>query len=112
MIEIRKTDVFAKWLDDLCDVQARARLLARIDRLADGNPGDVKSVGSGISEMRIDYGAGYRVYYVARGRELIILFGWWRQGQPVQGYQNINSACTKFVGAYYGQDQNNPLRCR
>ena len=73
MAEIRKTDVFAKWLDGLADTQARARVLARIDRLADGNPGDVKSVGEGVSEMRIDYGPGYRVYYVARGRELIIL---------------------------------------
>lgn len=73
MIEIRKTDVFAKWLDGLADIQARARILARIDRLADGNPGDAKSVGTGISEMRINYGAGYRVYYFMRGRELIIL---------------------------------------
>ncbi len=73
MIEIRKTDVFAKWLDGLKDIQARARILARIDRLADGNPGDSKSVGGGISELRINYGAGYRVYYVMRGRELIIL---------------------------------------
>jgi putative addiction module killer protein len=73
MIEIRKTDVFAKWLDGLADIQARVRVLMRIDRLAEGNPGDVKPVGSGISEMRIDYGAGYRVYYVMRGRELIIL---------------------------------------
>ena len=73
MIEIRKTDVFAKWLDGLSDIQARARILARIDRLADGNPGDSKSVGGDISEMRINYGAGYRVYYVMRGREVIIL---------------------------------------
>jgi len=73
MIEIRKTDTFAKWLDGLSDIQARARVLARIDRLADGNPGDVKSVGAGVLEMRIDYGPGYRVYYVMRGRELIIL---------------------------------------
>ena len=61
MTEIRKTVTFAKWLDGLSDVQARARVLARIDRLADGNPGDVKSVGEGVSEMRIDYGTGYRV---------------------------------------------------
>jgi putative addiction module killer protein len=73
MFEIRKTDAFANWLDGLADLQARARILARIDRLADGNHGDVKSVGTGISEMRINYGAGYRVYYVKRGRELIIL---------------------------------------
>lgn len=73
MAEVRKTDTFAKWLDGLSDVQARARVLARIDRLVDGNPGDVKPVGEGVSEMRIDYGPGYRVYYVVRNCELIIL---------------------------------------
>ncbi|HOZ47785.1 MAG TPA: type II toxin-antitoxin system RelE/ParE family toxin [Candidatus Hydrogenedentes bacterium] len=73
MVEIRKTFTFAKWLDRLADIQARARVLVRIDRLADGNPGDCRPVGEGVLEMRIDYGPGYRVYYVIRGRELIIL---------------------------------------
>ena len=73
MVEIRKTDTFAKWLDGLSDIRARARVMARIDRLADGNPGDIRSVGGSVLEMRIDYGPGYRVYYVLRGRELIIL---------------------------------------
>ena len=73
MIEIRKTEVFAKWLDELRDLRGRARVLARIERLAAGNPGDVKPVGEGISEMRIDYGPGYRVYFKRRGRMLIIL---------------------------------------
>ena len=61
MIEVRKTDVFAKWLDTLNDIRARARILVRIERLAAGNPGDVKPVGGGVSELRIDYGPGYRV---------------------------------------------------
>ena len=73
MIEIRKTELFAKWLDNLRDVQAKARVLVRIERLASGNAGDVKPVGEGVSEMRIDYGPGYRVYFVQRGSELIIL---------------------------------------
>jgi putative addiction module killer protein len=73
MIEIRKTKVFAKWIDGLRDVRARARILVRIERLAGGNPGDVKPVGGGVSELRIDHGPGYRVYYVQRGQELIIL---------------------------------------
>ncbi len=73
MREIRETANFAKWLDGLSDIKARARVLVRIDRLADGNPGDVKSGGGGISEMRIDYGPGYRVYYAERGHEVIIL---------------------------------------
>ena len=59
MIEIRKTERFARWIDKLRDVQGRARILARIERLAGGNPGDVKRVREGVSEMRIDYGPGY-----------------------------------------------------
>lgn len=73
MFEIRTTRVFAKWLDGLRDVRARARVLIRVERLADGNPGDVKPVGEGVSEMRIDYGPGYRVYFMQRGEEVIVL---------------------------------------
>lgn len=73
MLEIRKTEVFAKWIDGLADIRARARIQARIERLADENPGDVKPVGEGVSELRIDYGPGYRVYYTQHGRSLIIL---------------------------------------
>ena len=73
MIEIRKTTPFAQWLDELRDIQARARIQARIERLAAGNPGDVEPVGEGVSELRINYGPGYRVYFRKRGRELIIL---------------------------------------
>ena len=73
MIEIRKTELFANWLDNLRDIQAKARVQVRIERLATGNAGDVKPVGEGVSEMRIDYGPGYRVYFIRRGSELIIL---------------------------------------
>jgi putative addiction module killer protein len=73
MIEIRKTDVFATWLDGLQDIQARARILLRIERLATGNPGEVASVGEGISELKINYGPGYRVYYKQFGEQLVIL---------------------------------------
>jgi putative addiction module killer protein len=73
VIEIRKTDLFAEWLDGLRDLHARARIQARIERLAAGNPGDVEPVGEGVSELRINYGPGYRVYFKQRGRELIIL---------------------------------------
>ena len=73
MIEIRKTEVFVEWLDGLRDIQARARVQARIERLAAGNPGDIEPVGAGVSELRINYGPGYRVYFKKRGRELIIL---------------------------------------
>lgn len=73
MIEIRKTDIFAKWIDGLHDIRARARILVRIERLASGNPGDVKAVGEGVSELRINYGPGYRVYFIKQGREIIVL---------------------------------------
>ena len=73
MTEIRKTEIFAKWLDGLHDIRARARILVRIERLAAGNPGDVKAVGDGVAEMRIDYGPGYRVYYKKQGRKVVIL---------------------------------------
>ena len=73
MFEIRKTEIFAKWLDGLHDIRARARILVRIERLTAGNPGDVKSVGEGVSELRIDYGPGYRVYYKKQGQKVVIL---------------------------------------
>jgi len=73
MFEIRTTEGFAKWLDGLPDVRARARVLVRIKRLAEGNAGDVKPVGEGISELRIDYGPGYRVYFTKHGKTVIVL---------------------------------------
>lgn len=73
MLEIRKTETYAQWIDGLRDLQARARIQVRIERLAAGNPGDVKAVGEGVSELRIDYGPGYRVYFTKRGREVVIL---------------------------------------
>ena len=63
MFQIRKTEIFAQWLDGLRDVRARARVQVRVERLAAGNAGDVEPVGEGISEMRIRYGPGYRVYF-------------------------------------------------
>lgn len=72
-MDVLKTGEFSKWLDGLNDPQAKARVLVRIERLAMGNPGDVSAVGEGVSEMRIHYGPGYRVYYKQRGTELVIL---------------------------------------
>ena len=73
MVEIRQTDEYYRWFNGLRDRQARARINVRIRRLSLGNPGDVKPVGEGASELRIDYGPGYRVYYVQRGQTLVIL---------------------------------------
>jgi len=76
MIEIRRTTRFRRWLEELRDPRAIAKILIRIDRLAEGNPGDTKPVGEGVSEMRIDYGPGYRVYYAQRrGVTIILLVG-------------------------------------
>ena len=72
-MQIRKTDTFSAWLDGLRDLRARARVQARIERLASGNAGDVKPVGEGVSELRIDYGPGYRVYFTRQTRELLVL---------------------------------------
>lgn len=73
MIEIRQTDTYSEWFDSLRDRQAKARINIRIRLLSMGNPGDVKPVGEGVSELRIDYGLGYRVYFVRRGQTLIVL---------------------------------------
>ena len=73
MIEVRKTEVYARWLDSLRDARARARVLVRVERLAAGNPGDIRPVGEGVSELRIDYGPGYRVYFRKRGRMIVVL---------------------------------------
>ena len=72
-VELLKTDVFDRWLTKLRDARGAARVQARLDRLAMGNPGDAKSVGEGVIEMRINYGPGYRVYYVRRGAMVILL---------------------------------------
>lgn len=74
MIEVRQTEIYSKWFDSLRDRQARARIDIRIRRLSIGNFGDVKPVGEGVSELRIDYGPGYRVYFAQRARELVILY--------------------------------------
>lgn len=73
MIEVRQTREYATWFAGLRDRRARARIAIRIDRLALGNPGDVKPVGDGVSELRSDYGPGYRVYVTQRGSVLVIL---------------------------------------
>jgi putative addiction module killer protein len=73
VIEVRQTDEFRTWLRGLRDDKAVARVATRIRRLEQGNPGDVKSLGSSLLEMRIDYGPGYRVYYVRRGAVIVVL---------------------------------------
>ena len=73
MVEVRQTEIFARWFDNLKDRKARARIQARIDRVEMGNFGDIASVGEGVSEFRIFYGPGYRVYFVQRNSVVVIL---------------------------------------
>ncbi len=73
MVEVVRTDDFDEWLTKLKDRAGRLRILQRIDRLANGNPGDVKPVGNGVLELRLDVGPGYRVYYIQDGDVLILL---------------------------------------
>ncbi len=73
MIEIVKSSTFDQWLKKLRDPQAKARIQMRIRRLGLGNPGDVRPIGEGLSELRIDYGPGYRVYYLQQGAVLVVL---------------------------------------
>ena len=73
MLEIVQTEAFSTWLEQLRDVRARAKIAARVRRLALGNPGDVAPVGDGISELRIHYGPGFRVYFTMQGKMIVIL---------------------------------------
>jgi putative addiction module killer protein len=73
MVELIKSETFDHWFKGLRDIRAAARIQVRLDRMAVGNPGDVKAVGDGVSEMRIDYGPGYRVYFMRSGSLVIVL---------------------------------------
>ena len=99
MIEVRETEHFSQWLNGLRDRQARVRIQLRIDRLQLGNPGDVKPVGDGISELRIDYGPGYRVYYAHQGpTRAVLLLGGDKstQGSDVKKPRNWPAGCREF----------------
>ena len=90
MIEVRQTDVYGHWFHELRDARARARINARIRRLSLGNPGDVRPVGESVSELRVDYGPGYRVYFVQRGPSLAILLA---GGDKRTQRRDIATAC-------------------
>jgi putative addiction module killer protein len=91
MLEVRQTDVYADWFAQLRDRQARARIDVRIRRLSLGNPGDVRPVGEGVSELRIAYGPGYRVYFVQREQRVVILLA---GGDKRTQTQDIQTAIT------------------
>ena len=83
MIEIRQTEQFSRWFEKLKDRTARAKIAIRIRRISLGNFGDVKPVGEGISELRLNYGPGYRVYFAQRGSTLIVLLAGFKESQIV-----------------------------
>jgi putative addiction module killer protein len=98
MPEIVTSSVFDSWLDDLRDCQARVRIVARIERLGLGNPGDVKPVGDGVSEMRLNYGPRYRVYYQQRGEVLIVILA-----AGNKSTQAADIATAKEIAAQWGK---------
>ena len=110
MVQIRKTDLFAQWLDNLNDIRARARIQVRIERLAAGNPGDVEPVGEGVSELRINYGPGYRVYFKRRGQELIILLAGGDKGTQAKDIKTaLRLARNLMEYPEYEQNNDHPL---
>jgi putative addiction module killer protein len=91
MVEVRQTREFSTWLRRLRDANAAARIVARIRRMEQGNPGDSKSVGGSILEMRVDYGPGYRIYYVHRGAQIVILLCGGDKGTQQQDIKQARS---------------------
>lgn len=96
MVELLRTADFDKWLSRLKDGRAVARIADRLDRLAMGNPGDVKPVGEGVSELRIAYGPGYRVYFLQKGSIVILLLCGGDKGSQSRDIKNANALAEKW----------------
>jgi putative addiction module killer protein len=91
MFEVKRTDAFDSWLKGLADAKGRAKIQARIDRLANGNPGDVAPIGEGLSELRIDFGPGYRVYYGRTGKTIYLLICGGDKGTQDVDIKNVHA---------------------
>jgi putative addiction module killer protein len=98
MIEFRQTETFRKWRTRIKDQRARALIASRLDRLAFGNAGDVKPVGQGISELRIDHGPGYRIYYKRRGNTIILLLCGGTKGTQADDIKRAKSLAEEWSG--------------
>jgi len=96
-VQVRRTEEFASWLSGLRDKQGRAKILARIDRLEDGNPGKTRSAGAGVVEMKIDFGPGYRVYYIQRGQRLILLLCGGDKGTQANDIKRAKALAAQWV---------------
>lgn len=97
-VQVLRTDEFAVWLGGLRDKHGRAKILARIDRLEEGNPGKTKSVGGGVVEMKIDFGPGYRVYYIQRGELLILLLCGGDKGSQANDIKRAKALAAEWTG--------------
>ncbi len=91
MFEVKRTDAFDSWLKGLADAKGRAKIQARIDRLANGNPGDVAPIGEGLSELRIDFGPGYRVYCGRTGKTIYLLICGGDKGTQAADIKNAHA---------------------
>ena len=96
MLEVRRTEEFARWLRGLRDLRAKAKVQARVERLIGGNPGDVRPVGAGVSELRIDHGPGYRVYYQQKGSFLLILLAGGEKSTQARDIELANALAHTF----------------
>lgn len=98
MLRVLRTAEFVDWLSDLRDVSARARIAKRIDRIAAGNLGDIKSVGDGVSELRFTFGPGYRVYYTRRGDIVVILLCGGDKGSQIRDIERAKAMALEIAG--------------
>jgi putative addiction module killer protein len=103
-MQIRRTEEFAKWLRELKDLRGRAKIFDRLDRLADGNPGKARSVGEGVVELKIDYGPGYRVYYVQRGELFILLLCGGDKSTQAKDIQRAKALASQPIHMEGGED--------
>jgi putative addiction module killer protein len=104
-VRLIRSATFDKWFAELKDRKARVRIAARVDRLARGNPGDVCPVGSGVSEMRINYGPGYRVYYKQRGRLVVLLLCGGNKGSQDADIRTAIQIAKDWEGAGHGSEE-------
>jgi len=115
VIEVRQTDEFSRWFADLRDRTAKARIDVRIRRLSLGNPGDVRAVGEGVSELRLDYGPGYRVYFVQQGAVLIVLLAGGDKSTQEKSRERHSSGEVigeRVIGTGYGKNHHQNLGSR